>query len=85
MGTKITNKLSTKIVGIGKRKTAVAQVFIFMGKGNFIINEIPEKKYLQFNLINLNKVWGPLRKLNLEKHVLLIHEFRVNQILYLGH
>merc|ERR1739845_143684 len=58
--------------GIGKRKRAIAQVFIISGKGNFIINGLLEKEYLQFNLINLNKIWEPLKKLNLEKQFNII-------------
>jgi len=67
MDKKLTNKNKKKIVGIGKRKCATAQVFISLGKGKFIINRLSDKKYFQFNITNLNKNWDPLEKLNLEK------------------
>lgn len=53
-------------IGLGKRKRAVARVFLIPGKGNLIINKISGDKYLQYNDSYLNKVWAPLEKLNLE-------------------
>lgn len=58
--------MNKKIVGIGKRKRAIAQVFLSLGNGRFTINKISDKLYLQSNLSNLNKIWEPLKKLNLE-------------------
>ena len=54
-------------IGLGKRKEAVARVFLIPGEGNLIINKIPGQKYLQYNDTYLNTVWAPLEKLNLEK------------------
>ena len=56
-----------KNIGLGKRKQAVARVFLIPGKGNLIINKIPGNKYLQYNETYLNSVRLPLEKLNLEK------------------
>jgi small subunit ribosomal protein S9 len=56
-----------KNIGIGKRKQAVARVFLIPGEGNLIINKVSGNKYLQYNDSYLNTVWSPLEKLNLEK------------------
>ena len=53
-------------IGLGKRKEAVARVFLIAGKGNLIINKTSGNKYLQYNNIYLNTVWAPLRALNLD-------------------
>ena len=53
-------------IGLGKRKEAVARVFLISGKGNLIINKTSGNKYLQYNSIYLNTVWAPLKALNLE-------------------
>lgn len=54
-------------IGLGKRKQAVARVFLIPGEGNLIINKISGTKYLQYNDTYLNNVWSPLQILNLEK------------------
>ena len=54
-------------IGLGKRKRAIARVFLIPGNGNVIINKTSGDKYLQYNDSYLNKVWAPLEKLNLEK------------------
>jgi small subunit ribosomal protein S9 len=54
-------------IGLGKRKQAIARVFLVTGEGNIIINKISGEKYLQYNESYLNTVWAPLEKLNLEK------------------
>jgi small subunit ribosomal protein S9 len=54
-------------IGLGKRKQAVARVFLSPGEGNILINKVPGEKYLQYNDTYLNTVWAPLEKLNLEK------------------
>ena len=54
-------------IGLGKRKQAVARVFLVPGEGNLIINKVSGEKYLQYNDSYLNTVWSPLEKLNLEK------------------
>ena len=53
-------------IGLGKRKEAVARVFLIAGKGNLIINKTSGNKYLQYNNVYLNTVWAPLRALNLD-------------------
>ena len=54
-------------IGIGKRKQAVARVFLNPGTGNLIINKIPGEKYLQYNTNYINSIKYPLKILNLEK------------------
>ena len=54
-------------IGLGKRKQAVARVFLIPGKGNLIINKISGNKYLQYNDSYLKTVWEPLKVLSLEK------------------
>lgn len=59
-------KLEKSNIGLGKRKQATARVFLVPGEGNLIINKVSGEKYLQYNTTYLNKVWDPLKKLNLE-------------------
>ncbi len=54
-------------IGLGKRKQAIARVFLLPGEGNITINKVSGDKYLQYNDTYLNTVWAPLKKLNLEK------------------
>jgi len=54
-------------IGLGKRKEAVARVFLIPGKGNLIINKVSGNRYLQYNENYLNLIWAPLKELNLEK------------------
>src|SRR5687767_4711274 len=54
-------------IGLGKRKQAIARVFLIPGKGNLVVNKISGNKYLQYNDTYLNSVWAPLKELNLEK------------------
>ena len=54
-------------IGLGKRKEAVARVFLVPGEGNLIINKVSGNKYLQYNDNYLNTVWAPLKELNLDK------------------
>ena len=56
-----------KNIGLGKRKQAVARVFLIPGEGNLTINKVSGNKYLQYNDSYLNTIWVPLEKLNLEK------------------
>jgi small subunit ribosomal protein S9 len=56
-----------KNIGLGKRKEAIARVFLIPGEGNLIINKTYGNKYLQYNETYLSTVWSPLEKLNLEK------------------
>ena len=53
-------------IGLGKRKQAIARVFLIPGKGNLIINKVSGTKYLQYNDTYLNLIWAPLKILNLE-------------------
>ena len=52
-------------LGLGKRKQAIARVFLIPGEGNLIINKVSGPKYLQYNDSYLNAVWAPLKVLNL--------------------
>ena len=54
-------------IGLGKRKQAIARVFLVPGEGNLTINKVTGNKYLQYNDTYLNTVWSPLKALNLEK------------------
>jgi small subunit ribosomal protein S9 len=54
-------------IGLGKRKQAVARVFLVPGEGNLIINKVSGSKYLQYNDTYLNTIWAPLKILKLEK------------------
>jgi small subunit ribosomal protein S9 len=54
-------------IGLGKRKQAVARVFLIPGEGNLIVNKVSGNKYLQYNDSYLTSVWAPLKALNLEK------------------
>ena len=53
-------------IGLGKRKQAVARVFLVPGEGNIVINKVPGEKYLQYNTNYLNAIFSPLEKLNLK-------------------
>jgi small subunit ribosomal protein S9 len=54
-------------IGLGKRKQAIARVFLIPGEGNLIINKVNGEKYLQYNNTYLKTVFAPLKKLTLEK------------------
>lgn len=54
-------------IGLGKRKRAVARVFLVPGEGNLIVNRISGNKYFQYNDTYLNSIWAPLKTLKLEK------------------
>ena len=54
-------------LGIGKRKQAIAQVFLVSGSGKIIINHMAGDNYLQYNETYLNLIHAPLKELNLEK------------------
>jgi small subunit ribosomal protein S9 len=53
-------------IGLGKRKQAIARVFVVPGAGNLTINKISGNKYLQYNDTYLNAIWAPLKELKLE-------------------
>jgi len=67
MNTKMESVFQKTNIGVGKRKEAVARVFLVPGEGNVIINKLPGEKYLQYNVTYLNNIWAPLKELNLEK------------------
>jgi small subunit ribosomal protein S9 len=67
MNDKIESIFQKDKIGIGKRKQAIARVFLVPGTGNIIINNTPGEKYLQYNLSYLNDIWAPIKILNLEK------------------
>jgi small subunit ribosomal protein S9 len=54
-------------MGLGKRKQAIARVFLIPGEGNLIVNKVSGNKYLQYNDTYLDTIWAPLKTLNLEK------------------
>ena len=56
-------------LGIGRRKQAVARVFLTPGTGNVTINNVPGEKYLQYNTAYLNTIWAPLQVLGLDKQL----------------
>ena len=47
-------------IGLGKRKRAVARVFLVPGDGKVIINKVSGEKYLQYNTNYLNAIFSPL-------------------------
>ena len=53
-------------IGLGKRKRAIARVFLVPGEWKVIINKVAGEKYLQYNTNYLNAITGPLEKLNLQ-------------------
>ena len=59
-------------IGLGKRKQAVAQIFLVPGKGDIIINKVPGEKYLQYNDTYLGMIKAPLEKLQLENQYNII-------------
>jgi len=54
-------------IGLGKRKQAIARVFLIPGEGNLLINKVNGEKYLQYNETYLKTVFAPLAKLTVEK------------------
>ena len=66
MNTKTKLVFQKNNIGIGKRKQAVARVFLVPGEGNFRINKVPGEKYLQYNDTYINMIKAPLEKLQLE-------------------
>ena len=76
MTTKIESVFRKNNIGLGKRKEAIARVFLVPGEGNIVINKVPGEKYLQYNVSYLNKIYAPLKELNLEKQfdiIALVH------------
>jgi small subunit ribosomal protein S9 len=67
MSSKMELSFQKKNIGLGRRKQAVARVFLIPGEGNLTINNKPGDQYLQYNYTYLNNVWSPLEILKLEK------------------
>jgi len=67
MTNKIESVFQKNNIGLGKRKQAIARVFLVPGEGNIIINKVPGEKYLQYNVTYLNTIYATLKELNLEK------------------
>ena len=61
-------------IGLGKRKCAIARVFLSPGNGRVCINNIRGERYLQYNKNYLDTIWSPLEKLNLK------NQFNINAI-----
>ena len=59
-------------IGLGKRKRAIARVFLVPGDGVITINKISGERYLQYNTNYLNSIWSPLKKLNLRNQFNII-------------
>jgi small subunit ribosomal protein S9 len=59
-------------IGLGKRKQAIARVFLVPGEGNLIINKVSGDKYLQYNDSLLKVSLGTLRKIKLRKTILIL-------------
>jgi len=53
-------------IGLGKRKQAVARVFLVPGDGNITINKISGNQYLQYNDTYLSTILGPLKAVKLD-------------------
>ena len=53
-------------IGLGKRKQAVARVFLIPGKGEIQINKVSGNKYLQYNDTYMTDIWAPLKLVNLD-------------------
>ena len=53
-------------IGLGKRKQAVARVFLVPGDGNITINKVSGNQYLQYNDTYLSTVFGPLKTVKLD-------------------
>ena len=66
MDIKFEKTLQKSNIGLGRRKRAVARVFLSPGNGKLIINKISGEKYLQYNTNYLDAIWSSLKSLNLE-------------------
>ena len=53
-------------IGLGKRKQAVARVFLVPGDGNITINKVSGNQYLQYNDTYLSAVLAPLKAIKLD-------------------
>ena len=53
-------------IGLGKRKQAVARVFLVPGDGTITINKVSGNQYLQYNDTYLSTVLAPLEAVKLD-------------------
>ena len=53
-------------IGLGKRKQAIARVFLVPGEGNITINKVSGNQYLQYNDTYLSTVLAPLKTVKLD-------------------
>lgn len=53
-------------IGLGKRKQAIARVFLVPGQGNITINKVSGNQYLQYNDTYLSTVLAPLKTVKLD-------------------
>ena len=68
-----------KNIGLGKRKQAIARVFLIPGEGNIIINKISGDKYLQYNDTYLGMVCRRDKALTRLGHMMkIIKSIKVN-------
>ena len=51
---------------IGRRKCSIANVTLFHGQGNFLVNDQIAEKYFQYNLTYLKDIKSPLKKLEFD-------------------
>jgi len=65
-------------IGLGKRKSSIARVFLIPGDGQLIINKVSGEKYLQYNTNYLTNIWAPLKTLNLQ------NQFNIVALVYGG-
>ncbi|SBT72421.1 30S ribosomal protein S9, putative [Plasmodium malariae] len=57
-----------KLIFSGKKKRAVAMVFLQKGNNNLIINNRDGYQYLQYQIFNLNKIFSPLLHLCMHRY-----------------
>jgi len=66
MNFKIQLSFQKSNIGLGRRKQAIARVFLIPGEGTISINNKPGENYLQYNDTYQTTVWAPLKVLNLQ-------------------
>ncbi|GAW83082.1 30S ribosomal protein S9 [Plasmodium gonderi] len=57
-----------KLIFSGKKKRAVATVFLQKGNNNLIINNRDGYQYLQYQILNINKIFSPLLHLCMHRY-----------------
>ncbi|SBS87590.1 30S ribosomal protein S9, putative [Plasmodium ovale] len=57
-----------KLIFSGKKKRAIATVFLQKGNNNLIINNRDGYQYLQYQIFNLNKIFSPLLHLCMHRY-----------------